>query len=98
MSIYCYVSPNKYYSNDETLILGFMSSLNHQWDNECFYTIYCRSSTEKSFHDKIYKIDKIDESLKDFNIHLLNGDNLNMEYEVNKNEIETIKNYIRSKF
>ena len=97
MSIYCYVSTNKYFNDgeNETLILGFMSSLNHCWDDECFYSIFCDSDTEKSFDDKFQKIR---ESLKFFNIDLANGDNLNMEYEVDKNDIEKIKKHIRAKF
>lgn len=97
MSIYCYITENKYFYDEDkdTLILGFMSSLNHSWDDECFYTINCNSSTEKGFHDKF---EKIKESLKDFYIDLANGDNLNMEYIVDKDDVEILKNYIRTKF
>ena len=92
MSIYCYITAN---DENETLILGFMSSLNHSWDNECFYSIDCDSDTEKGFDDKFHEIY---ESLKIFNIGLVNGDNLNMEYNVNKNDIKKVKSYLRVKF
>ena len=95
MSIYCYITENKYYDND-TLILGFMSSLNHHWDSDCFYSIYCDDETEKAFNNKF---NQIYDSLKQFdNLLLMNGDNLNMEYDINNEDIDKITSFIRMKF